>query len=339
MDAYRQRRTYGTTGARIFLEVEAHGAGMGETLRTDSPCDLHVTVAGTAPIARIEVFQGLTSMGKRSLEGDREGAVAFPGLEPDEVEKGYAVVVEQEDGHRAWSSPIWVRKESVPDLAWSVEKGGAPALTNQGPGRADNVVVVHSDTEHPFANEGIAGYEPPVEETAGYLWTVPKDDHTVAVYYRWRGSPISGRARIRGAEDYSVDFCREWFLTDAEFEDDGQGDCAFYTGTPFTRINALGMDFLVTVDPGEATTFTLEFGEPRTTYVGTAKKIEASTAISLDGRESTGPLPVRAVVSLGPGESWAGPAEQGYWAADPANALVETDESNNLLRLDARAAK
>lgn len=57
-DAYQSRRVYGTTGARIFLEVETDdGSFMGDVIhvsRGKLPC-FRVFAAGTAPIERVEV--------------------------------------------------------------------------------------------------------------------------------------------------------------------------------------------------------------------------------------------------------------------------------------------
>lgn len=61
-NAYQQRHVYGTTGARIFLEVEpSNGACIGDvmSISRDSVPSLRVSAAGTAPIERIEVRNGM----------------------------------------------------------------------------------------------------------------------------------------------------------------------------------------------------------------------------------------------------------------------------------------
>ncbi|MDG2127130.1 MAG: DUF3604 domain-containing protein [Fuerstiella sp.] len=60
--AYQQRRVYATTGARILLDVQtAAGHSMGEVVRigNDESLGLSVTVAGTAPLERVEVRNGM----------------------------------------------------------------------------------------------------------------------------------------------------------------------------------------------------------------------------------------------------------------------------------------
>jgi len=331
VSAYRNRRTYGTTGERIFLEVHAGEASMGDGLQTDEPFSIRAFTAGTAQVKAVRLYQGLTLIEEKSFRGAREGEVEFTGLIPHDIEKGYVVMVLQEDENRAWSSPIWVRRASVPDLAWTRDEEGRPVLSNHGGGEAIDVVIAHSPTESPFTVERIAGFDPGPKEIAGLLWTAPKDNHTVAVYYRWRGDPIGGTIRLGGVKDYSVDFCREWFLTDAEFSDDGEGNCRFWTGKPFSLINTLGMDFLITLGHDGPTTFNIRFDEEQATWIGHEKRIGKTITLALDGRTTPGALPERAVVSLAPGARWIGPSESGYWAADPENKIIETDENNNLL--------
>jgi uncharacterized protein DUF3604 len=329
MEAYRTRRTYGTTGERIFLEVLANDVPMGQEFTTDDPFSIRVSVAGTAPIQRVTLYQGLTVVDERKLNGEREGTFVFEGLIPEEREKGYAVVAYQDDENRAWSSPIWVRRTSVPDLAWRRNSSGGLELVNYGAGIAENVVIVHSDSESPFTAEGIRGYEPGWDERAGYLWTVVKDNNRVAVYYRWRGQPITGSVQLKGAKDYTIDFAREWLLSDAEFNDDHKGHCTFKTGKPFTKVNAIGMDFLIDLDEAMPSSITLEFDESVTTYIGENKQEGRVITIPLDGRTSAGPLRIAATVTLEPGQHWSAPTTSGVWAADPGNDIIETDESNN----------
>jgi hypothetical protein len=58
-DALHARRCYATTGARILLRVAVDGRVMGASYTTATPPTIHYDVAGTAPIERVEVFNGL----------------------------------------------------------------------------------------------------------------------------------------------------------------------------------------------------------------------------------------------------------------------------------------
>lgn len=59
-DALRQRRCYGTTGARIDLDYTVNGSPMGSILREGPRFTARYTVRGTAPLAMVEIFQGRT---------------------------------------------------------------------------------------------------------------------------------------------------------------------------------------------------------------------------------------------------------------------------------------
>lgn len=107
--ALRERRTYGTTGARILLEFFADGHPMGSECFPLAPPRLRGRVVGTAPLRRVELMRcegGVWSVAWSAC-GGREAAFDFTDGEPG-GEKIYYLRVEQEDGHCAWSSPIWL---------------------------------------------------------------------------------------------------------------------------------------------------------------------------------------------------------------------------------------
>ena len=113
----RARSVYATNGPRIFLRVELEGAQMGAVLEaaklpSDRAPHLDVRVAGTAPIASIDVVRGKTgaeaSVESFTVEGEREwsGRREIDPLEPGDY---VYVRVVQKDGGAAWSSPIYSR--------------------------------------------------------------------------------------------------------------------------------------------------------------------------------------------------------------------------------------
>jgi hypothetical protein len=57
--AFKARRCYGTSGARILLDVEVDGHGMGEEYAIDGYPEVQVRVEGTAAIERVDVFCGV----------------------------------------------------------------------------------------------------------------------------------------------------------------------------------------------------------------------------------------------------------------------------------------
>lgn len=70
-DAFKHRRCYATTGARIFLETDVAGAGMGEAVSVKGSPEVDVVVEGTAPLSQVELFRGTERTGSRRFdEGD-----------------------------------------------------------------------------------------------------------------------------------------------------------------------------------------------------------------------------------------------------------------------------
>jgi uncharacterized protein DUF3604 len=107
--ALRNKRTVATTGARILGEFTIAGNTIGETFATSQDPNLQIEVYGTAPIKKITIYRN----------GDQAVFVEKPFLrdlkiswtDPNTVSGksySYYVAIIQEDGHRAWFSPIWV---------------------------------------------------------------------------------------------------------------------------------------------------------------------------------------------------------------------------------------
>ncbi len=118
-DALWNRRCYGTTGARIFLEFTIAGHPMGSVLSpadigapdptTTAPVPIHVRVAGTAPIERVEILRDGQVVHTR---GGNAWDLAFEFEDTPSAGAHYWYVrVWQADGEMAWSSPIWLRPE------------------------------------------------------------------------------------------------------------------------------------------------------------------------------------------------------------------------------------
>ncbi|OFW58776.1 MAG: hypothetical protein A2W01_01420 [Candidatus Solincola sediminis] len=107
------RRCYGTTGARIVIEFTADGLPMGTEYFCDCPPRLQGRIIGTAAIFRAELLKhdgsGYTIAWSGGGRGKVEESFDF---EDDGGQAGtfYYLRVEQEDGHCAWSSPIFLMR-------------------------------------------------------------------------------------------------------------------------------------------------------------------------------------------------------------------------------------
>jgi len=130
-EALYQRHCYATTGPKILVMFYVAGSPMGSELDTQKKPGLHYNrhingyVAGTEKIKTIEIIRNGKVIKKLHPKTDR---IAFEFDDMEMLEKSvikskpapfafYILSVIQEDGHRAWSSPIWI------DLLPPLKKG------------------------------------------------------------------------------------------------------------------------------------------------------------------------------------------------------------------------
>ena len=118
-DGLYQRRTYGTTGARILLDFRVNGEPMGGQTSADTSPRLSVTVNGTDRIESVEIFRysgpdgGFTLVHHAHPDAlDFEWSGVDGGFRDDSI---YYLRLRQHGTIRgrvvmAWSSPIWVRR-------------------------------------------------------------------------------------------------------------------------------------------------------------------------------------------------------------------------------------
>ncbi|AWT59495.1 MAG: hypothetical protein DF168_00685 [Candidatus Moanabacter tarae] len=110
--ALDQRRTYATSGVPIVCDFSVNGNPSGGEgyLSEGSPVFFSASIHGTASIERVEIM----SMGKLvwqlkpntiDVEIDEE---ELPALKTDWAY--YYLRLRQEDGHRAWLSPVWLER-------------------------------------------------------------------------------------------------------------------------------------------------------------------------------------------------------------------------------------
>ncbi len=133
-DAIRERRTYGTTGSRIYLEFYVNGHPMGSEidLARGEAADVHVVVEGTGPLRWIEILRAdLDRPDERFTIVHREW---FAGMAPEARNAGpqYGFTLDWSDSEppangmyyvrtrqrdyvhgrvaEAWSSPVWMAR-------------------------------------------------------------------------------------------------------------------------------------------------------------------------------------------------------------------------------------
>lgn len=108
LDALRKRRCYGTTAAKIFLDVRVNGHFMGESLTEAPGSSVTVKIHAACPgdIDRVEVCRNNRFVFTKQPEG-RTCDLTFVDREPLAGRSYYYVRVVQKDEEIAWSSPVW----------------------------------------------------------------------------------------------------------------------------------------------------------------------------------------------------------------------------------------
>lgn len=106
IEAYRERRVYGTTNARLRLVFCANGRLMGSTVANSPRKRIMIDVTGESPLKKVELFRGPA---RHTLYVPDGGAHTFrTEVNIDDPAGGYWYVrATQLDNHIAWSSPVW----------------------------------------------------------------------------------------------------------------------------------------------------------------------------------------------------------------------------------------
>ncbi|HID06699.1 MAG TPA: DUF3604 domain-containing protein, partial [Armatimonadetes bacterium] len=110
LDAIRQRHTYGTTAAKIVLEMRVNGHLMGEKIKLNAPpksVKVQVHAIGARDIARVDVCRNNVFIYTRRPNA-REVNFIFEDKAPLQSRAYYYVRIIQADEEIAWSSPVWL---------------------------------------------------------------------------------------------------------------------------------------------------------------------------------------------------------------------------------------
>ncbi|MFQ6133086.1 MAG: carbohydrate binding domain-containing protein [Armatimonadota bacterium] len=108
LNGIRQRHCYGTTSAKIFLDVRVNGRLMGEKIaRAQGPVTVQVEATAAGPIQRVDVVRNNEFVYTPKVEG-RQVGFTYRDNQPLEGDSYYYVRVIQEDEEIAWSSPVWL---------------------------------------------------------------------------------------------------------------------------------------------------------------------------------------------------------------------------------------
>ncbi|HPA18000.1 MAG TPA: hypothetical protein PLU30_09650 [Verrucomicrobiae bacterium] len=109
LEALRQRHCFGTTAARVMLDVRVNGHLMGEKIPAASgPVEVAIRAICPGDIDRIEVCRNNEFIYTKPGGGAREMQFTFRDEKPVAGQSYYYVRLRQTDEEIAWSSPVWL---------------------------------------------------------------------------------------------------------------------------------------------------------------------------------------------------------------------------------------
>ena len=167
--AIAERRCYATTGARIEISFTVNGKPMGSefTIRSDEKVELAVHVRGTAGISSVEVVRNNGFAGKWEPSSEKFHTV-FTDI-PGRGVTWYYLRVLQKDGHRAWSSPVWVTRPGFQCLFARVGRDVCVSNTSYPVAIPHSVLVYSAQPLKPGA--AMAGARRRVFHDGYNIWT------------------------------------------------------------------------------------------------------------------------------------------------------------------------
>ncbi len=113
LDALRARRTFATTGVKLWLYFAVNDALMGAAVETDKPPTIVAEVAippGEGRLDWLEIVRDGVPISRCGSEGPRTRHTLVDDACPSAKTACYYVRVKLADNNMAWSSPVWVTR-------------------------------------------------------------------------------------------------------------------------------------------------------------------------------------------------------------------------------------
>jgi hypothetical protein len=109
LDGMRKRHVYGATDD-IICDVRSGPHLMGDEFKASGAPKLHVKIAGTSDLAKVEILRDSEVVATLKVNG-RDCAEEWTDANPAAGTHYYYVRVQQKDGELAWTSPMWITRE------------------------------------------------------------------------------------------------------------------------------------------------------------------------------------------------------------------------------------
>lgn len=200
-DALYNRRAYATTGPRILMDIAINDDHDSHEIVSEKTPSIDVRVYGSLEIARVDIVSnGAVLKSYWPFKDDFEELyidTQFDGL------RYYYIRVVQQDGHMAWSSPIWVNSPSVPvikHLNAKIEQGGIALTWTAGEFTGNSTLEIcrriGNDGQSDFSKYELLDSQPGAIGPGEFLDPV-NPDPGVSYYYllRWI-SPSKPQLRL-----------------------------------------------------------------------------------------------------------------------------------------------
>lgn len=114
-EALQKRRCYACEGVRAVIDFRINGAHMGSEIDDNSEVwrEIHLCVTSPEPIEQIDIVKNAQDHFRYNVEGHASSHTSMViDLESERETDYYYVRVTHCSGLRAWSSPIWVKKQT-----------------------------------------------------------------------------------------------------------------------------------------------------------------------------------------------------------------------------------
>jgi hypothetical protein len=113
LEGLQNRRTFATTGDKMFIDLTINGAAMGTVARSNKMPRLAIKVIGQYPLEKVEILRNSRVIYKFDTD---DNTVEFQQVYMDQKYRDaeevlyYYVRATQKNKAMAWSSPVWVER-------------------------------------------------------------------------------------------------------------------------------------------------------------------------------------------------------------------------------------
>ncbi len=107
--ALKQRSAYATTGAKILIDFQINGCGMGSEISTSGSREIYLDIRAPSFIKKVQIIKNGDIFMKESCDTTRETFKLIDNMPERDIDF-YYVRVQLDDREMAWVTPIWVKR-------------------------------------------------------------------------------------------------------------------------------------------------------------------------------------------------------------------------------------